>query len=188
METHITQTTSNIMLREKKGLMDKISRLGATEHEEIYKILCENKINFTENKNGIFFNLKNVDGEIFDKINKFVDYCFENKPELDEYDQKINECKYKNSLNNVFQRPTSSYGMLHSSIKEPITKKERFKELIEAVDKTDIVKDFIEKIHTSIDRVVHRKTGTKFTMARKKFMKKTLYDTDVHDELFMEEY
>jgi hypothetical protein len=174
------------MIREKKSLMEKITRLGPTEHEEIFKIFQKHQINFTENKNGIFVNLKNINDDIVKEINNFVDYCFENKPDLDEYDQKINECKYRNNINNMLQRSSST--ILHSSIREPITKKDRMKELFEEVDKTEIVKDFIEKIHSNVDKVIHKKTGTKYIMARKRYMKKNTFDLDLTDELVPEIY
>lgn len=175
------------MMREKKSLMEKIGRLGPTEHDEIFKIFKKHDISYTENKNGIFVNLKNIQNEILKEINDFVDYCFENKPELDEYDQKINECKYRNNINNMFQRSNSTT-FVHSSIREPTTKKDRMKELLEEVDKTEIVKDFIDKIHSSFEKVIHNKTGSKFIMARKRYLKKNAVDYDLSDELIPESY
>lgn len=170
-------------MRERKLLMEKISNLGCTEHQEIYKILHEGGINYSENNNGIFFNLTTVAAEVLDKIEAFVAYCYENKSELDEYDKKLNECKYLNNINNIVKPNT-----FHSGINEPIDSKERFKEMFETVDKTAVVRDFIDKINTNIEKVSHKRAGTKYAMAKKKYMKRATVDFEVQDDLEQEDY
>jgi hypothetical protein len=172
-------------MRERKSLMDKISKLGETEHQEIYKILQTNGINYTQNNNGVFFNLTTLSDEVFKEIEKFVFYCHENKVELDEYDQKLNECKYMNNINQIVKNPKNVY---FSSINEPITKKERIQELFEEVDKTNIVKDFVEKINTNVEKAILKRSGTKYAMAKKKFLRKLQNDIDIQDELELEDY
>jgi hypothetical protein len=170
------------MGREKRQLMDKINNLGPTEHMEIYKILQSMKIGHSENNNGIFFNLTTLPEEVLQDIDDFVNYCYENKVELDEYDQKLNECKYRNNISIIKNVGYSS------SINEPIDKKERWKELMDMVDKTNIVKDFVEKLNTNTDKQLVRKGGTKFLMARKKYAKRSNTECDLKDELVCEVY
>ena len=81
-----------------KMLYEQIHNLGETEHSEIFKILQKGHVPYTENQNGVFFDLKTIDANVVQDIINFVVYCTENKVKLDEYDQKINECKYRNNI------------------------------------------------------------------------------------------
>lgn len=167
----------------RRQLNEKIQTLGNTEHLEIFKILQDNNVLFSENQNGIFFNLTTLDDHVLKQINDFVNYCCENKTELDEYDKRLKECKFRNNISNIMK--VSGY---QSGINEPVDKKERWKDLIEEVDKTHIVKDFIDKIHMNAEKQCAKRSGGKYVMSRKKFMKRNVADTDFTDELLLEEY
>jgi hypothetical protein len=170
------------MVREKRHLLEKINSLGFTEHLEIYKIIQSMNVVCSENNNGVFFNLTTLSNDTLQQIEDFVNYCHSNKVELDEYDQKLNECKYRNNINII---KNVSYT---SSFNEPIDKKERWKELMETVDKTSIVKEFVEKLNNSVDKQHSRKGGTKFLMARKKYAKRYNNECDLKDELEKDPY
>lgn len=171
------------MTMARRQLSEKINSLGNTEHLEIYKIIQENGVSFTENNNGIFFNLTTLSEEVLNIITNFVHYCCENKTELDAYDKKLKECKYRNNINNILKAPT-----YQSSINEPLDKRERWKDLIEEIDKTGAVRDFVEKINTNVEKQCAKRLGTKYAMARKKFVKKSLGDLEIKDELMEEAY
>ena len=170
-------------MREKKILMEKISKLGSMEHQEIYKILQTGGVSYSENNNGIFFNLTTMPCNLLEEIETFVNYCYENKPDLDEYDKKLNECKYLNNIDNIV-KPIG----LHSVINEPLRNKDRLNDLFDVVDKTNIVKEFIEKLNTNIEKSTHKRTGTKYAMAKKKYMKRATTEFDLDDDLDIEEY
>lgn len=167
--------------REKKNLGEKISNLGGMEHMEILKILKNHHISFSENKNGVFFNLTTLPEEVFTAIETFVSYCYENKEQLDEYDKRLNECKYRNNINNMVRIPT-----YQTSINEPLEKNVKWKELIESVDKENTLRDFIVKLSTHTEKVMNKRSATKFTMAKKKFIKKNTTDNELRDELSVE--
>jgi hypothetical protein len=162
--------------------MDRIANLGTTEHLEIYKIIQSMSVSYSENNNGIFFNLTTLPEEVIKQIDDFVNYCYENKTELDEYDQKLNECKYRNNINIINNVAYTS------SINEPIDKKEKWKELIESIDKTHIVKTFIDKISNNMEKHSSKRGGTKFLIARKKYSKKMGFEIDLNDNLYQETY
>lgn len=170
------------MTRMKKQLMEKINMLGCTEHNEIYQIIQSDEIKYSENNNGVFFNLTTIPDTTFEKIEKFVDYCHENKVELDEYDKKLSECKFRNSIN------TFSSNIMQSSINEPIDKKERWRELMDVVDKSEIVKEFVDKLSSNTERHMNKRVGTRFIMARKKYAKRMPVENDFKDELTVEQY
>jgi hypothetical protein len=163
--------------------MDKINRLGPTEHLEILKILEGNAVASSSNANGVFFNLTTIPESVYQKIETFVNYCCDNKRELDEYDKKIHECKYRNNIDNIVR----TYD-IESSIKEPSKTKDNWKDLIEKVDKTGNIKDFFDKLESSIDRSNTKRVNSKFAVAKKKFAKRSCADNEMNDCLEEEAY
>jgi hypothetical protein len=91
-------------VRQRRLLMQRTQELGATEHEEIFKILQAHKIDHTQNSNGVFVNLNKVSDDIIDKVQRFVDFCFDNKHDLDEYDKRLNECKMSQNYDRFLGR------------------------------------------------------------------------------------
>lgn len=79
--------------RARRTLIRRTQELGPTEHGEIFKILTAHGVDHTQNNNGIFVNLSRVSDDVMDEVQRFVDYCVENKQDLDEYDKRLNECK-----------------------------------------------------------------------------------------------
>lgn len=88
-------------VRRRRLLAQRIGDLGPTEHHEIYKIICNNNIEHTQNSNGVFVNLTTIDDATVDRICKFVDFCHTNKQHLDEYDKRLNECKLSQNFNRI---------------------------------------------------------------------------------------
>lgn len=162
----------------RKRLMEKVNELGSTEHMEIYKIIVDHQVPTTENKNGVFFNLTTLPKETYEKIEEFVQYCFDNKKELDMYDQKLHECKYYNKLYGSPVLP--NYG-----VNEPRSKSDNLKDVIEDMERKDTIKDFVVKMSACCDRTAAKRSMSKFTLAKKRFMKKTCAEHahDVIDEL-----
>tara|TARA_Y100000591_G_C21708100_1_gene631924 strand:- start:270 stop:659 length:390 start_codon:yes stop_codon:yes gene_type:complete len=80
-------------------IRDKIQQLSSDECYPILHILEDNNIDFTQNNNGILFNLKDVSEE---SIEKMVQY-------LNDIDQKnkFNENNMKNNYKNKLSKLTS---------------------------------------------------------------------------------
>ena len=55
-------------------LRNDIEQLDTVHHINILKILEKNKINYTENTNGVFINLTNIEEKTIDKIKNYVKY------------------------------------------------------------------------------------------------------------------
>ena len=68
--------------RVRKQILSKILILTETEHQEIFKILRNVNIPFTQNCNGVFFNFSLVPNNIVQSIDEFVNFCLENKKDL----------------------------------------------------------------------------------------------------------
>lgn len=85
--------------RQRKALIDKINQLGLIEHQEILKLLKQDgTIPLSRNRNGVFANVRDMSDGLIDRINKFVNFCLDNKVHLDQYDKHLNECKLNNNL------------------------------------------------------------------------------------------
>jgi hypothetical protein len=147
-----------------KYLFEKISVLSKMEHDEIFKIIKE-KTTYSKNKNGIFFNLSNLDKSTIIEIENFVKYCISNKQDLDDYDKKINECKLNNNYNNI---------MNISNIDEEINKKpiEDWNEIVNDAKCLQKISSFIDKIMLDKDKIGKKKVNVKFNNAKKRYAKK----------------
>jgi hypothetical protein len=68
-------TLSNKEYDERRKMLDYIRILSKSELEEIYKILKNAKAEFSENSNGVFFDLCKLPAEVFAEIQKFMQFC-----------------------------------------------------------------------------------------------------------------
>jgi hypothetical protein len=67
-------------------LVDSIQQLNGTEYEELFKLLYQNKCEYTQNNNGIFLNLSWLKPELLEKIELFVQFCKASRRELQHYE------------------------------------------------------------------------------------------------------
>jgi len=175
-----------ISSRQKKQLRDKINRLSFTEHEEIFKILKEQNCNFTQNKNGTFFDISNIEENVFLTVQQFVDFCLLNKIELDEYDKRIKECK----INNNFEKLQASTPLTEViTAEEP---EEDWQALLTTVKSNEKVNAFVNLLENNSERLSIKKTNTKFMNTKKKYSKKFTSEkkgeSDLQNVLFAEAY
>ena len=87
MET-INETTNLVTekytLVEKRQIMTRIQNLKNKRHYmEIYKIIKENNVTHSQNINGVFINLTNIEDSILDKIVKYINYIDTRNSEID---------------------------------------------------------------------------------------------------------
>lgn len=162
--------------RLRKQLRDKISRLSFTEHEEIFKILEEHNINFTQNKNGTFFDISIIPEEAFIILDNFVNFCISNKHDLDEYDKKINECKLNNNYDKLQKTSTSLCNVINSE------EVDDWQEILNENKNNDKVMAFVNILENT-DRLSIKKTNTKFLNTKKKYSKKLVSEKKGETEL-----
>lgn len=72
-------------------LREKIKKCSECEMHEIFKILKQ--LNYTQNKNGIFIDMKQFDSEIVDKINNLLKYFENNKDQYSNREQLLKKIK-----------------------------------------------------------------------------------------------
>jgi hypothetical protein len=87
-----TFTTS---YEKRKQLFEYIKVLVRPEQEHILKILKKFKENYTENSNGIFFDLMGICDITFEAIEEYLSFCLKNREEdkerITEMDKLRNE-------------------------------------------------------------------------------------------------
>lgn len=166
----MASSTSTYTNKRKKTLFEKINILSSTEHEEILKILKTYNVPYSQNKNGIFFNLSTLSDEVLKDIENFVAYCISNKKELDEYDKIINECKMNNCIHNVIPVINTS---LSEMGKQPIEEKETWSKVKLDDQSIDRFVKFVERVNTEKDKIGRKKMNIKFNNAKKRFAKKS---------------
>jgi hypothetical protein len=69
-------------------LINKIKKLSVKEKSHILTILKKNNVPFTKNLNGYFFNLMNINDNVYDKINKCVDLIERNRELIESLEKK----------------------------------------------------------------------------------------------------
>lgn len=185
--------------RHKKQLLEKINRLSPTEHEEIFKMMKQKQIPFTQNKNGIFFNLSIVTNEMLHQIESFVDFCIKNKQALDEYDKKINECKISNNYDGILQKEFEQSNSQSSnkldvflSAESNTNSNDDWQKVITDIKSSEKLTAFVDMLESNIDKIHKKKTNTKFVNAKKKYARKVAvdkkFDMDYTNNLELEQY
>jgi hypothetical protein len=58
----------------KKAMLDDIKDFSKDECQELFRILKQTNVQYTENSNGIFFDLVPIDNDTFYKLQNFVDF------------------------------------------------------------------------------------------------------------------
>lgn len=69
---------------DRKFLFDSIKTMTNTEYEEIFRILKSHKEPYTENSNGIFFDVSSILEPTFRDMFQFVLFCKKNKENYEE--------------------------------------------------------------------------------------------------------
>ena len=76
-----------------KELKKQIEKLDKNKHIEIMKIIYDNDIDFTNNSNGIFINLTNINLELLNKLENYLKFINEQEKELDAFIVEKNHVK-----------------------------------------------------------------------------------------------
>ena len=69
---------------QRKEFCKEMSLLSRPELEELYRILRRENGVFSENSNGIFFDVASLPAPVFDALWKFLNFCKSNAKDLEE--------------------------------------------------------------------------------------------------------
>ena len=107
LNSEVKEDFNRKILNTKKYILKEITKLNKLEHIEIFKILKNNNIIYTENVNGIFVNMKNLDINTLNDIIKFINYVKNKNIELLEKETILKKTKNEiyglnnNEINNL---------------------------------------------------------------------------------------
>ena len=76
-------------------LKNIIETLDKENHIHILKIICDNKENYSENKNGTFVNLSQISQDTLNKIVKQITYIKQQNKALDLMENVKNDIKHE---------------------------------------------------------------------------------------------
>ncbi len=86
-------TINNDKIRVISKLKNDIENMDKTHHKHFFLIIKNSDMEFTENKNGIFINITNLNDEVISNFQKKIEYIKKQEKQLsDVEDQKM---KYK---------------------------------------------------------------------------------------------
>jgi Bromodomain extra-terminal - transcription regulation len=74
---------------QRRKLWEGIKSLIKSEQEELYRILKRNEVEITENTNGIFFDVGKLSQSIITEIEKFLQFCSQNRINFEERDKEM---------------------------------------------------------------------------------------------------
>ena len=78
-------------LADLKQMKDRVEALNQHHQIQILKIITQDNVGMTENKNGSFINLTNVDDAVISKINNYLSYVDEQETQLNEVENQKTE-------------------------------------------------------------------------------------------------
>jgi hypothetical protein len=78
---------------QRKKVWETIKTLMKSEQEELFRILLRNKIEYTENTNGIFFDVGKLETPVLDQIRKFLSFCQQNRMDFEKRDQAMEDLR-----------------------------------------------------------------------------------------------
>ena len=73
----------------RKEFLDNLKSLSKAEYIEIVRILRNHSVTYSENQNGIFFNVASLQKHVFDSLEKFLHFTQMNRKNLAERDKLI---------------------------------------------------------------------------------------------------
>ena len=73
----------------RKEFCKEITSLSRPELEELYRILRREGGEFSENSNGIFFDVAALPASVFQSLWKFIEFCKSNARDLEERNKQL---------------------------------------------------------------------------------------------------
>ena len=75
----------------RKIFLESLKKLHTSEYIDIVRILKQEKVEYSENTNGIFFDIAKLPQATFDTLDKFMIFVNMNRKCLAEREQQIND-------------------------------------------------------------------------------------------------
>jgi hypothetical protein len=66
----------------RKTFLQELKAISTIEQQEIYRILKESGVEYSENHNGVFFDICKLPADIYAKMKEFMDFCRKNREDF----------------------------------------------------------------------------------------------------------
>jgi len=66
---------SNEDYEKRRKFLDDLKTLSKTEWLKVFEILKKNNVEYTQNSNGVFFDLVKVSNDIFTELSTYMEFC-----------------------------------------------------------------------------------------------------------------
>ena len=83
----------------RKDFLEDLKLLNKTEQEEIFRIVKSSNTQYSENSNGIFFDISKITPIIFIEMQQFMEFCKKNRKNFES--RAIEEKKAQDVINCV---------------------------------------------------------------------------------------
>ena len=83
------QTLTQDEYEQRRKVWETVKTLNKSEQEELFKILKFSNVEYTENTNGIFFDVAKLPDLVIQKIMKFLAFCAQNRVDFEERDKTM---------------------------------------------------------------------------------------------------
>lgn len=84
-------TLSGEDYEQRKVFLNTIKQLSKEEQEELYRILKGSDADYSENSNGVFFDVCKLPAHIFERMNQYVEFCKTNMEVAKEREEQTRE-------------------------------------------------------------------------------------------------
>lgn len=81
---------------ERKKVFDTIKLLVKPEQEELFRIIRKTKETYTENSNGIFFDLSIISEDTFIQIKDYLNFCLKTREEHEDRLKELETIRIQN--------------------------------------------------------------------------------------------
>ncbi len=81
---------------ERKRVFDTMKLLVKPEQEEVFRIIRKMKENYTENSNGIFFDLSVISDNTFNQIREYLQFCLKTREEHEDRLKELETIRIQN--------------------------------------------------------------------------------------------
>lgn len=83
---------------DRKKMFEVMKILVKSEQEEIYRIIRKSKETYTENSNGIFFDLSSISEYAYSQIKEYLEFCIKTRQEMDSRQKEIDIIRSQSDL------------------------------------------------------------------------------------------
>ncbi len=83
---------------QRKNFLEELKRLTRDQHEEVFRIIKRNEIEYSENSNGIFFDISLLPLDIFKQLEQFIELSKEQSKSEENRTSELNVLRSETKL------------------------------------------------------------------------------------------